>query len=154
MRRKKTLWTAMALFLCAFGLTGCQNGNQNGNKMGISTEKGTTGLTETDPVKENTGDNGSVNSVTSGSEGSSEGVLDKMVQIRQAMILETVSGKTQHRSARAWTEIPAHSPKKNANAAQRRKEVAPLCRFTYNRGRDKRKRNAKRRQTDEISAMH
>ena len=76
MRRKKTLWTAMALFLCAFGLTVCQNGNQNGNKMGISTEKGTTGLTETDPVKENTGDNGSVNSVTSGSEGSSEGVLD------------------------------------------------------------------------------
>ena len=78
MRRKKTLWTAMALFLCAFGLTGCQNGNQNGNKMGIATEKGTTGLTETDPVMGNTGDNGSVNSVTSGSEGSSEGVLDKI----------------------------------------------------------------------------
>ena len=35
-------------------------------------------LTVTDPVKENTGDNGSVNSVTSGSEGSSEGVLDKI----------------------------------------------------------------------------
>ena len=84
MRRKKTLWTAMVLLLCAFGLTGCQNENQNGNKMGTSTEMGTTGLTETDPVTEtdllteNTGDNGSVNSVTSGSEESSEGVLDKI----------------------------------------------------------------------------
>ena len=68
----------MILLLCAFGLTGCQNENQNGNKMGISTEMGTTGLTETDLMTENTGDNGSVNSVTSGSEESSEGILDKI----------------------------------------------------------------------------
>ena len=93
MRRKKTLWTAMALFLCAFGLTGCQNGNQNGNKMGISTEKGTTGLTETDPVKENTGDNGSEKSVRDGADQAGDDIGDS-VREDAAQISEGMDGDT------------------------------------------------------------